>query len=123
MKLSTVLITALSVILPGNIVLAGGFYQLAPSWLDTIYHFVLLSLIVVGLIVCLMIFRNLKGGNLDKPWLFFVIALALMLIRSILATLTIFDAGYFQAIVFAGLDVGFYVMFLIGLVLYKIGLN
>jgi len=123
MKTNTLIITGLAVLLPGKVALAGGFYKLTPYWMEYIYHLLLLGLIALGLIVSFSVFRALKGGNLEKPWLFFLLALAVMLARSVLGTLTVFDIAFFQAAVFAGLDVLFYLLFVIGLIKYKIGLN
>jgi len=123
MKAYALILTGLAVLLPGKVALAGGFYKLTPYWMEYVYHLLLLGLIVVGLIVCFLVFRALKGGNLGKSWLFFFLALVVMLTRSVLATLTVFDIAFFQAAVFAGLDVLFYLLFVTGLIKYKIGLN
>jgi len=114
---------ALSILAPVNFVQAGSFYDLTPNWLDYIYHGLLVGLIFLAMIVCLLIFRNLRGGNLGRPWFILTIALLAILARSVLGILTIFDIAYFQATVFAGLDVLFFLILLIGLMTYKIGLD
>ena len=120
-KIST--LTSLAVLFPAKIALAGGFYKIIPYWLEYIYHLLLLGLIAVGFIACFSVYRTLKGGKLGKSWLVILIAFTMIFARTVLGTLTIFDIAYFQALIFAGLDVLFYIFLVIGLILYKIGLD
>ena len=122
-RLKTIPLTALIILFFSNLVSAGEFYKLYPQWLEYAYYFALAALIFLALIVMFGIFGNLKGGKLGLPWIFMILAFVAMLARTVLGILTIFDLAYFQAVVLAGLDVLFFVLILIGLVLYKVGLE
>jgi len=123
MRLKTAILTILTIAFTSKIALAGEFYKIHPQWLEYAYNLLLFGLICVSLSTSYSIFTNLKGGKLSLPWLFVVIALVVILIRTVLGILTIFDIQYFQAILFAGLDILFFILLLTGLVLYKVGLN
>ena len=112
-----------AIIVTGQPVFAGEFYKLYPRWLDQGYHVVLAALLLVGFFVCLSIFNNFKGGKLGLPWIIIMIGFIAGLARSILSVLTVFDMQYFQAAAFAGLDILFFVLLLLGLILYKFGLE
>jgi hypothetical protein len=123
MRLKTAILTILMVAFTGKIALAGEFYKIHPGWLEYIYYLLLFGLIIVCLSTSYSIFTNLKGGKLSLPWLFVVIALAVVLIRTFFGILTVFNIQYFQAMLFAGLDILFFILLLTGLVLYKVGLD
>ena len=116
-------LTGLAVAMPVNFAFAGGFYRLTPYWLGYIYQLLLLGLIFIGVIVSFSVYRSLRDGNLGRPWLFIMLALIVIMARSVLGTLTVFNIAFFQATLFAGLDVLFYILLLIGLFRYKVGLN
>lgn len=104
-------------------VFAGEFYKLYPGWLELVYHIALAVILAASLIVSLTIFRNFKGGKLGVPWIIILIAFSAMLLRSLMSILTVFNLQYFKAIAFAGLDILFFILLLIGLLLYKVGLE
>jgi hypothetical protein len=112
-----------AVLLAEKAAFAGEFYKLYPQWLEYTYHLLSLGLIVVALGVSFSIFRNLKGGQLSKPWIIILIALFIIFVRTALSILTVFDIQFFQAIAFAGLDILFFILLLVGLILYKVGLS
>ena len=122
-KLKTITLTVFLILSLSNLISAGEFYQLYPAWLQYAYYFALAALIFIALIVSFGIFGNLKGGKLGLPWIFIILAFFAVLARTVLGILTVFDLAYFQAVVMAGLDVLFFVLILIGLVLYKVGLE
>ncbi|MCD6163309.1 MAG: hypothetical protein J7K40_12990 [candidate division Zixibacteria bacterium] len=123
MKLKTIFFTISAVLLPANIALAGEFYKLYPYWLEYGYHILIQIMLIVGLFVSFSVFRTLKGGNLGRAWLFIFLAIIVMTARTTLGLLTVFNIAYFQALMFAGLDVLFYFLLIMGLILYKIGLE
>ncbi len=123
MRIKTLFLTGLIVLFNSRITLAGEFYKLYPQWLEYVYHLFLGTFILAGLIVSYSIFNNLRGGKLGITWILIMLALTAILARTVLALLTIFDIAFFQAIVYAGLDVLFILLLLTGLILYKIGLN
>lgn len=102
---------------------AGGFYKLYPLWLEYVYRLLVLTLITAGLFVCFSIFNTLRGGKFGLPWVFIVVAMAAIFIRMLLGVLTVFNIAFFQAIAFAGLDILFFLLLLVGFVLYKVGLK
>jgi hypothetical protein len=115
--------TLAAILMVSRPVYAGEFYKLYPSWLELLYHILSALFIVISVFVSYLIFKNFKGGKLGLPWIFIIISLLLMLVRSIMSLLTIFDIQYFQALAFAGLDIMFFILLLIGLILYKVGLE
>lgn len=123
MRLKTVILTLLFITLTSKMALAGEFYKLHPKWIEYIYNLLLFGFIGVCLGLSYSIFNNLKGGKLSLPWLFIVISLAVILARTVLSILTVLDIQYFQAMLFAGLDILFFLLLLVGLVLYKVGLS
>lgn len=123
MKLKTLILSSLTVLLPINIAFAGEFYKLHPYWLEYGYHILIQVLLIVGLFVSFSVFRTLKGGNFGRSWLFIFLAIFVMTARTVLGMLTIFDIAFFQAYMFAGLDILFYILLMLGLILYKIGLE
>jgi hypothetical protein len=104
-------------------VYAGEFYKLYPSWLESLYHILLTLLIILCVFVSYLLFKNFKGGKLGLPWIIIIVAFIAILARSIMGLLAVFDIQYFQALAFAGLDIAFFVLLLIGLILYKVGLE
>jgi hypothetical protein len=104
-------------------VYAGEFYKLYPSWMDMLYHILLTFLIILCAFVGFLLFKNFKGGKLGMPWLIIICAFVVILIRSIMGILVVFDIQYFQALAFAGLDILFFILLLVGLILYKVGLE
>ena len=123
MKAKNIIICALAFLTTSSTAFAGEFYKLHPQWLEYTYHILMLGLIVLGLGVSLSIFSNLKGGKLSRSWLIILAALLVILARTVLGILTVFDIQFFQAIAFAGLDILFFILLLVGLILYKVGLN
>jgi hypothetical protein len=123
MRLKTLIATTLAVVFVSKMALAGEFYKLYPQWLEYAYNFLLLGFICICLSLSYSIFNNLKGGKLSLPWLFIMISMVVILARTVMSILTVFDIQYFQAIVFAGLDILFFILLLLGLVLYKVGLS
>ena len=117
------ILTILGIFFPGNIALAGGFYKLTPYWLEYVYHFALLGLVLISLIISFHVFKVFKGGKLGKSWFLFLLAFIAIIARSVLGLLVIFDIAYFHALAFAGLDVLFYLLLTTGLILYKTGLD
>jgi len=123
MRFKTVILTILIITLTSKMALAGEFYKLHPKWLEYAYNLVLFGIIGICLGISYTIFNNLKGGKLSLPWLFIVLSLIVILARTVLGVLTVFDIQYFQAMLFAGLDILFFILLLVGLVLYKVGLS
>lgn len=123
MRPRVIFITGFLVIAPGGCALAGEFYNLHPEWLAMVYHAAILALSLAGALICLSIFKTLRGGQFERAWVFWLAALGIMAIRTALGFLTVSNVAYFQATLFAGLDFVFYVLIFVGLVLYKTGLN
>ncbi|MCP4581391.1 MAG: hypothetical protein GY839_07210 [candidate division Zixibacteria bacterium] len=123
MKAMRLFMCVSAVLLADKAAMAGEFYKLYPQWLEYSYHLLSLGLIATSLGVSYSIYRNLKGGQLSVPWVIILIALFVIFIRTVFSILTIFDVQFFQAIAFAGLDILFFILLLIGLILYKVGLN
>jgi hypothetical protein len=65
----------------------------------------------------------MQGGKLGLPWLFIMISLISIFIRTALGFLTVLEAAYFKAFVFAILDLIFFLLLLGGLLLYKENLD
>ncbi len=106
-----------------NEAFAGEFYKLYPLWLEYAYRLLALVLISAGLFVCFSVFNTLRGGKFGLPWAFLLMALVTIFIRTLLEVLTVFDIAYFQAYVFAGIYILFFLLLLVGFILYKIGLE
>jgi hypothetical protein len=123
MRIRLYIMAILTVLFPGNLAFAGNFYKIVPHWLEYAYHILLILLIFLAFLFCFSIFKTLRDGKLGKPWLLFLLAFASMFARTILGILTVFNIAYFKALVFAGLDILFFVFFLIGLIIYKLGLD
>jgi len=102
---------------------AGDFYKLYPSWLEFIYHLLLLAFIAACLYTSYSIYTTMQGGKLGLPWLFIMISLISIFIRTALGFLTVLEAAYFKAFVFAILDLIFFLLLLGGLLLYKENLD
>jgi len=124
MTLRKLMIISLATIaLTGRPVSAGEFYKLYPRWLELGYQFSLALLIMGSMVVSYLIFSNFKGGKLGWPWILVMIGLGALLVRMVMSLLTVFDTQYFQAVAFAGLDILFFILLLIGLILYRVGIE
>lgn len=123
MRLKGIIPTAVIIIMTIKTASAGEFYKIYPTSLELGYHIFLVIFSAACLLYSYSIFSNLRGGRLGLPWIFILLALVAMLGRTVLGILTVFDIAYFQALVFAGLDALFIVLFLVGLIIYKTGLN
>jgi len=98
---------------------AGEFYKISPSWLEFAYYLSLLALIAACLYTGYSIYSTMQGGKLGLPWAFVMSALSAVLLRTILGFLSVIEVAFFKAIVFAVLDILFFLLLLIGLLLYK----
>jgi hypothetical protein len=98
---------------------AGDFYKLYPSWIEFIYHLLLLAFIAASLYTSYSIYKTMQGGKLGLPWLLVMISLIAVFLRTILGFLTVLEVAYFKAIVFAILDLIFFILLMAGLLLYK----
>jgi len=123
MRLKITILSGVMILMAAKTASAGEFYKLYPTWLEFVYHIFLVAFSLASLVYSYSIFSNLRGGRLGLPWIFILLALVAMLGRTALGILTVFDIAYFQALVFAGLDASFIVLLLIGLIIYKTGLN
>jgi hypothetical protein len=117
------IISLATIALTSQPVFAGEFYKLYPRWLELGYHLSLTLLILGSMVVSFLIFSNFKGGKLGWPWILVMIGFGALLVRMVMSLLTVFDAQFFQAVAFAGLDILFFILILIGLILYKIGIE
>lgn len=106
-----------------NEAFAGEFYKLYPLWLESAYRFLILILIAACLFVCFSVFNTLRGGKFGMPWALLLVALVAIFVRTLLEVLTVFNIAYFQAYVFAGIYILFFLLLLVGFILYKIGLK
>lgn len=123
MKKISQLLIPITILLSSRSVFAGEFYNLFPRWLELGYNGLLAIFMIVGFFICLSIYNNFKGGKLSMPWIIIMIAFLAALVRLIMSVLTIMDIQYFVAIAFAGMDILFFILLLIGLILYKVGLE
>ncbi len=123
MKRISQFLVPIAILASGKSAYAGEFYNLYPRWLELTYHGLLTLIIVVGFFLCFSIFNNFKGGKMGMPWIIIMIAFVAALARMVMSLLSVFDIQYFQAIAFAGLDILFFILLLIGLILYKVGLE
>jgi hypothetical protein len=123
MRLKGIISTGVIILIAAKTASAGEFYKIYPTWLEFGYHIFLVVFSAASLLYCYSIYGNLRGGRLGLPWIFILLALVAMLARTAMGILTVFDVAFFQAIVFAGLDALFITLLLIGLIIYKTGLN
>lgn len=115
--LSKIIVTGM-IMIPGTAA-AGQFYEIHPPWLQIVYYLLLLVFLAGSAFLGYSIYAAMRGGKLGRPWLLMTIALAVMLVRTVFGFVAVLGLAYFKALFFAGLDVLFVVLLIIGMILHK----
>ena len=119
MKSRLIVISSVVLAAIPQIAYAGEFYPLRPSWFEFIYHLCLMAFIAACLYISYSIYATMRGGKLGLPWLMMLLSFSVVLLRTILGFLTVLEVAFFKALAFAILDLAFFILLMVGLLLYK----